>query len=238
MTSERKLNRFSQSGLEKVRNSEDLAVRRLLPTFANALAIAQREQGKLTESKKSIDLALQAQLQKTGEQHPDYLNLLNEAALIAWAGDDRATLEEMLNKATAVAPQIRMQVDASGLGRVSYFATNQPLSWLALVLAERGQREHAWMRLEQSLGRGLLDEMLPTFEQSLSLEEAEHLARLRNSVRDGEERIGWLQIAAGKDQTSRASQLLDAMNAKQQRLMADYANLQAELVRKHGPMAG
>ena len=106
---------------------------------------------------------------------------------------------------------------------------------LAAVLARLGQPAEAWQRLEEDLGRGLLDELAARQDQRLKPSER---ARLRELIAELE-RLDKLAEATPKniDQAERARRFEDL---KRQRALASIAlgEFQTKLVHDYGPLAG
>ena len=106
---------------------------------------------------------------------------------------------------------------------------------LAAVLARLGQPAEAWQRLEEDLGRGLLDELAARQDQRLKPGER---ARLRELIAELE-RLDKLVESTPKnlDQAERAKRFEDL---KRQRELASIAlgEFQTKLVADYGPLAG
>jgi tetratricopeptide (TPR) repeat protein len=106
---------------------------------------------------------------------------------------------------------------------------------LAAVLARLGQPAEAWQRLEEDLGRGLLDELFARQDRRLAPGERARLRELTAEL----ERLDKLAETApkGLDQAERASRFEEP---KRERALASIAlgEFQTKLVGKYGALAG
>ncbi|MBS0260577.1 MAG: CHAT domain-containing protein, partial [Planctomycetes bacterium] len=209
------------------------------PQASLALAVVLRDQGKFADATPLFERALQEQTQLSGEAHPSVVNILVQAASNRFAAGDLRGAEQLLTEVARLHPLVRLQIDVSGLERSAYAAANVPLDWLAGLLAARGAPVAAWERLEEHLGRGLLDEMSTRLAQPLTTAEQEHVEDLSYRLKSIDERLRGLQTTLARQPDDAAVRhSLEVWTAQRQRVLADWTNLQAEFVQRYGPASG
>ena len=129
----------------------------------------------------------------------------------------------------------RLRIGSSGMERVRYSAEGSPLLSLSAVLARRGKAAEAWQRLEEHLGRGLLDEFTERRERKLSPEEREDLRRRLAEV-EQLDRLVEAPIEA-TDRDIEKERLDDARHQRDQALIA-LGQLRGKLAATQGPIVG
>ena len=128
----------------------------------------------------------------------------------------------------------RLSVASTGLDRASAHASN-PLKALAAVHARLGQPVEAWQRLEEDLGRGLLDELFARKDQRLSIAERTELEQVLARL----ERLDRLFEAPMQnlEQAERQTRL-ETLRQDRDRARIALGDLRSRLARKYGPLAG
>ncbi len=127
----------------------------------------------------------------------------------------------------------RLRIAFTGLERARAKVSPRPA--LAAVLARLGQPVEAWQRLEEDLGRGLLDELAARQDGRLSPAERARLRELTNEL----ERLDKLAETTPKD-LDKAGLAKRFEDLKRQRELASIAlgEFQTKLVQQHGALAG
>jgi tetratricopeptide (TPR) repeat protein len=190
-------------------------------------------QGQYTRAHPLHEKALEIRRRLLTDDHPDtaisYTNVasnLNAQGKYVEARDRWLSAVQSLDKA-------RLRVAFTGLERAGRARTPRPA--LAAVLARLGQPAEAWQRLEEDMGRGLLDELAAREDRRLALAERASLRHLTAEL----ERLDKLVESTPKDldQAERAKRFEDL---KRQRELASIAlgEFQTKLLQDHGPLAG
>src|SRR5262249_59685751 len=126
---------------------------------------------------------------------------------------------------------------AASPGRARATATIQtdPLVALAAVLARLGEPGEAWRRLEEHLGRGLLDELAARRDQRLSPQERDQLGQL---VVELEQLDRLFEAPMPKlDQAERVRRL-EELRRRRDRAQIALGDLRSRLAASYGPSAG
>ncbi len=127
-------------------------------TSYDNLASTLSDQGKYAAAEAMHRRALAIRLKALGEGHPDTATSYDN---LAWSLDRQRKYDDALRiwaAAAASYEQNRVR-RARGLD-AALTAANSPLPAFALALARAGRPRDAWARWEQSLSRGLADEVL------------------------------------------------------------------------------
>jgi len=199
----------------------------------NNVAMNLYAQGRYAQAQPLFEKALLIHRRLQTDEHPTtalgYYNLasnLNAQGKYLEARDQWLRGVKSLDSARLAAAFTGLE--RAGTSRV----TRAPL---AAVLARLGQPAEAWRRLEEDLGRGLLDELAARQDQRLKPGER---ARLRELIAELE-RLDKLVESTPKniDQAERASRFEDL---KRKRALASIAlgEFQTKLVADYGPLAG
>src|SRR5262249_20191727 len=127
----------------------------------------------------------------------------------------------------------RLEVAFSGLERAG--AKESVRSTLAAVLARLGRPAEAWQALEEHLGRGLLHAVAARRDWRLPPAERDRLRDLTTAL----ERLDRLVETTPQDldQAERAKRFED-LKRRRERASIALGELQAQLARDHGPLAG
>jgi tetratricopeptide (TPR) repeat protein len=197
------------------------------------LAANLNDQGKYVAAQPLFEKALEINRRLLGDDHPataaSYGNLaanLNDQGKYLEARDRWLSAVKSLDAA-------RLRVAFSGLERVGTVKSMRPA--LAAVLARLGQPAEAWQRLEEDLGRGLLDELFARQDQRLTPPERARLRELTAQL----ERLDKLVETTPKD-LGKAERAKRFEELRRQRELASIAlgEFQAKLVQDYGPLAG
>ncbi len=199
----------------------------------NNVAANLNAQGKFAQARPLFEKALEIRSRLLTDDHPDtghsYSNLAsNLAALGKYLEARDRWLSAVKSLDTA-----RLRVAFTGLERA---ATRESARLaLAAVLARLGQPALAWQRLEEDLGRGLLDELAARQDRRLTPGERDRLRELTTEL----ERLDKLVEAnpKGLDQAERAQRF---EGSKHERELASIAlgEFRTKLVEVHGTLAG
>jgi tetratricopeptide (TPR) repeat protein len=212
-----------------------LEIRRLLsddhPQTANSynnLASNLNAQGKYALAQPLYEKALEMSRRLLTDDHPDTAKAYNLNA----QGKHLEATDEWL-RAVKSLDAVRLRVAFGGLERTVSMQPVRPA--LAVALARLGRPAEASQRLEEDLGRGLLDELAAREDQRLTAAEQARLRELTSAL----ERLDRLVEATpqGLDKAERAKRFAEL---GRQRELASIAlgEFQTKLVQHHGAQAG
>jgi tetratricopeptide (TPR) repeat protein len=205
-------------------------------TYYHNIASNLDAQGKFAEAQPLYEKALALRRRALGEEHPETAFGYDSLASNLYAQRKYAEAEAAGTKAAASFDQARTHFAFTGLGRSARTAVYSPLSVLAAVLARNGKPAEAWHRLEESLGRGLLDDLAGRQARRLSpgdrTRQRDLLARL--------ERLDKLfaNLPAGKADAPELQKLLADLSRQRSAAQAACSAFEAELVQRFGVAAG
>jgi tetratricopeptide (TPR) repeat protein len=202
-------------------------------TSYHNLATNLGAQGRYAQAQPLVERALEIWRRLLTDDHPltatGYTNLaanLNAQGKYLEARDRWLSAVHSLDAA-------RLRIAFAGLERGQAVRSMRPA--LAAVLARLGQPAEAWQRLEEDLGRGLLDELDARREQRLAPAER---ARLRDLTAALEQLDRLVEtMPQGLDQVERVKRFED-LRRRRQRASIALGEFQAQLVQEHGPWAG
>jgi tetratricopeptide (TPR) repeat protein len=204
-------------------------------TAFNQLNVASvlEELGRHEEALPLMEKAVESLRATVGDDHPWAVRGRLQRALSLYKRGKFGEAEKEAARAAAGHERARLFMHAGGLERASYSRWGSALPVLATVLARNGKPAEAWQRLEQGLGRGLLDDLTARHARPLPAadrerEQALH-GRLARLDRQLSAAVGHLPPG---DKALRATR--DARDAAQ----AEWSAFQAELDRRYGPVAG
>jgi len=190
-------------------------------------------QGKYAQAQPLYEKALEITRRLLTEDHRDTANIYSNLACNLRAQGKYALARDRWLSAVKSLDAARLRVAFTGLERA---ATRESARLaLATILARLGQPAEAWQRLEEYLGRGLLDELAARQDRRLAPEER---ARLRELTTELERLDKLVEANPGNlDQAERAKRFADL---KRQRDLASIAlgEFQTKLVQVHGTLAG
>jgi hypothetical protein len=194
---------------------------------AHNLARLHFMQGRHLEAEKGYRQALAGFLASVGEGDLRTATCRCSLArtLLAQGKDEEA--EQEARKAVAGYQSARLYVSFQGLGRVG--VRFPPRNLLPVLLARRDKATEAWSALEQGLARGLLDELADR-QRGLSADERRRRDDLANRLRWLGRRLEGLRDARGAE--------AGALRKEQQKALAGWGALEAELTGKYGPVVG
>ena len=206
----------------------------LTATSYNNLAANLNAQGKYAQAQPLFEKALEIRRRLLTDDHPDTaLSYNNLAANLNAQGKYLEARDQWL-RAVKSLDKARLRVAFTGLERAGG-AKESVRPALAAVLARLGQPAEAWQRLEEDLGRGLLDELAARQDQRLAPAERSRLRELIAAL----ERLDKLVETTPKDldQAERAKRFAEL---KRQRELASIAlgEFQTKLVQDHKALAG
>jgi tetratricopeptide (TPR) repeat protein len=116
-------------------------------------------QGRYREAEEQGKKALAIRRKVLGEDHPDTAMSYHSVAFNLHAQGRYQEAEEVCCRGAGSFLASRLQIAASGLGRMARTSEHSPLLPLAALLARNGKPAAAWQRLEQGLGRGAGDDL-------------------------------------------------------------------------------
>src|SRR5262249_17778728 len=111
-----------------------------------------------------------------------------------------------------------------------------PLVKLASVLARNGKPLDAWRRHEESLGRGLFDDVTARQARRLSPEDRQRQEELTATLQRLDKLFA--SVPPAKQDASERQKRLDDLARQYRTAQAEYSQFEAELVRKYGVAAG
>ena len=133
----------------------------------NNVAFCLNAQAKHAEALPLYQKALDIRLKVLGEQHPATAASYNNVAACLNSQGKHAEAARSWEKALLGAEWGRFQANTSGFDRSLYqVGTLSPRSALAGCLVRLGKPLEAWRHAEADLARGLLDDLLPSTEDS------------------------------------------------------------------------
>jgi len=202
-------------------------------TSYDTLALDLNAQGKYAAAQPLFEKALEIKRRLLSDDSPATARSYNNLALNLNAQGRYAEARDQWLRAVRGMDAARLRVAFTGLERAA--TDDSARLALAAVLARLGQQAEAWQRIEEDLGRGLLDELAARQDRRLTDAERTRLRELTTEL----ERLDQLveAIHKGVDQADRAKRFEEL---KRQHELASIAlgEFQAKLVQDHGPLAG
>jgi tetratricopeptide (TPR) repeat protein len=197
------------------------------------LAANLAAQGSYAKAEDLYDKALETRRRLLGDDHIETaLTCGNLATNLASQGKYLEARDRWL-RAVKGLDAARLRIAFTGLERAATRSSVRPA--LAAVLARLGQPTEAWQRLEEDLGRGLLDELAARQDKRLTPAERASLGDLTTEL----EQLDKLVEASPRDldKLERAERFEDL---KRRRALASIAlgNFQTQLGQHYGPLAG
>jgi CHAT domain-containing protein/Tfp pilus assembly protein PilF len=193
------------------------------------LAYNLHAQGKYAEAETYSWKALKLWKKLLGEEHPNtalgYTNLASDLQAQGKYVEALAVARNAVRSYEAA----RLAVAASGLERAAFGAKQSPVPFLTACLARAGQPLAAWQRLEQHLGRGLLDDLAGNLDR-LTVNERSRRDALRRALQHSQPRI--LDLSARSKLTDDERRHLDDLLAERQRTGTAMAQLAAEVAHR------
>jgi tetratricopeptide (TPR) repeat protein len=201
----------------------------------NSLAAVLNSQGKYREAQPLFEKALAIRHRVLGDEHPLTAFSYTSLARNLHAQGKYVEARDQWTRGASSFEASRILTAFTGLDRISATTTGDPLVFLAAVLARLGQPEKAWERLEEDLGRGLLDELAARRDQRLApgdrAELEERLAAL--------ERLDRLfQAPIGKTDDEARRKRIDDLQEQRNQAQIALGELRSRLAKKYRPIAG
>jgi CHAT domain-containing protein/tetratricopeptide (TPR) repeat protein len=193
-------------------------------------------QGCVAEAESLYDQALDINLTLFGATHPNVVrNRIGLARSLSRQG--KVTEGVGVWRAAAESFEIaRLRIGTGGMERVRFSSRQSPLVGLSVCLARLYRYREAWEQLENSLARGLLDELAVRFKRPLSHEEQQQEYGLINRLSTLDEQLG-LTIAF-RETTSEYAGYRDSLRLERERTVTELARFQSELDARHGVAVG
>jgi CHAT domain-containing protein/tetratricopeptide (TPR) repeat protein len=199
----------------------------------NNLASNLDHQGKYAQAQPLHEKALDIRRRLLTEDHPDTAQSYKNLAANQNAQGKYAEARDRWQSAVRSLDAARLGIGFTGPERPGP-APSERIA-LAAVLARLGESTQAWQRLEEDLGRGMLDSLAARADRRLAPLERARLRELTTAL----DRLDQVVESKPKDldQPDRAKQFDDL---RRQRELASIAlgEFQAKLVREHGPLVG
>jgi tetratricopeptide (TPR) repeat protein len=200
--------------------------------FSN-LASNLTYQEKYAQAQALCEKALVIRRRLLTDLHPDIAASLHNAAWNLRAEGKYVEARDHWIGAVKSLDAARLRVAFTGMER-SAAAVNMRLD-LAAVLARLNQPAEAWRRLEEDLGRGLLDELAARQDRRLSPAERAHLRDVTSELARLDRVVE--TFPKGLDLAERAKRFED-LKGERERASIALGEFQAKLVETHGPLAG
>ena len=198
-------------------------------------AVCLMHQGKYEAAQRALEKALAIYRRQLTENHLATAAIYDKLSSCLSAQAKYAEARDQWLRAARSVEGARLVAAFTGLDRASATTDDQHAASLAAVMARLGQPDQAVERLEENLGRGLLDELAARGDKSLTPQERARMTRLVAEA----ERLDRL-FEAPIARPNNSAELKRIENLRQQRERAQFAlgALRAELAAKHGPIAG
>ena len=149
----------------------------------NNLAFCLNGQGKHAEALPLFQKALASNRKVLGEQHPATAGSYNSVAFCLNSQGKHAEAARYWEKALLGHECGRLQASTSGFDRALYkVGVLSPRSALAVCLVRLGKPLEAWQHAEADLARGLLDDLLPSAENSADADRRARLSKLDQAL--------------------------------------------------------
>ncbi len=203
-------------------------------TSYNNLGSTLSDQEKYAEAEAMHRRALAIRLKVLGEA---YLGTATCYDNLAWSLDRQRKYDDALRTwalAAASYEQSRLH-GAKGLD-AALTAANSPLPAFALALARAGRPRDAWARWEQSLARGLADDVLGRAARPLTAAESDQEALLLDQAQAFDERIGRLLAARALSQEQ--DKLREDLSRQASEIRRQVLDLEQQFDSKYGALAG
>jgi CHAT domain-containing protein len=218
-----------------------LAVRRrvlgeLHPSTAqsyNNLAYTLDTLGKYTAAEPLHRKALAIRRMVLGEEHAATAESYNNLAYNLNDQSRFVEAEANWTKCAGAFARVRRLAAGGGLARAAVTAQDSPLTNLAAVLARNGKPDQAWRRFEESLARGIWDDLSARMRRSPA--DRDRQTALGEEIRRLDELIE--RASTGKEARQRKQERDDLLTRRRQKQDELHA-FGAELEKKYGPVAG
>jgi tetratricopeptide (TPR) repeat protein len=201
----------------------------------NSLAGNLGAKGRYAEAQPLYEKALESFRRLLGDDHPRTAQTYSNLAGNLGAQGKYTEARDQWLRAAKSFEKVRLLAAFTGLDRATATTRGDPLVALAAVLARLGQPAEAWRRLEEHLGRGLLDELAAREDTRLAPQER---ARLRQLVADLEQLDRLVEAPMPQlDQADRRKRL-EELRQRRDRAQIALGELQSQLAATHGTSAG
>jgi tetratricopeptide (TPR) repeat protein len=203
-------------------------------TTIDSLAMNLRYQGKHAEAEAMHRQALAILVKALGAEHPyAATNYSHLARTLDLQGKHDKALQTWIS-ATASYEQARLR-SVRGL-EAALTPHLSPLPSLALILAHAGQPRDAWIRWEQGLARGVLDETVGRATRPLTAEDRKQEADLLGQSQALDERIG--KIIGQKRITQEDEKRIEDLKRQASEIRRQLLELQQQFDARYGVLAG
>ena len=205
----------------------------LTATSYSNVAANLNDQGEYARAQALYEKALEINRRMLNDGHPGTAVSHDNLARNLAAQGKYAAVRDQWRDAVTGLDAARLRIAFSGLDRVGARELMRPA--LAAVLARLGQPDDAWRKLEEDLGRGLLDELAARRDRRLSPAERTHLNELTGKL----EKLDKLVETTPKnlDQADRATRFAELKHEREQYSIA-LGEFQTKLVQQYKALAG
>jgi CHAT domain-containing protein len=198
-------------------------------------AVCLMHQAKYEAAQRALEKALAIYRRRLTENHLATAAVYEKLGSCMSAQGKYVEARDQWVKAAKSVEGARLFAAFSGMDRASATTEGQQAEALAAVMARLGQSDEAFQRLEENLGRGLLDELAAREDKSLTPEESARLTRLVADL-DRLDHVSEVPIARSKNDAELAG--IEDLRRQRERAQFALGALRAELAAKHGPIGG
>jgi tetratricopeptide (TPR) repeat protein len=199
----------------------------------NNLAYTLDTLGKYTAAEPLHRKALAIRRRALGEEHAATAESYNNLAYNLNDQGRYVEAEAYWTKCAVAFARVRRLAAGGGLERAAVTAENSPLTDLTAVLARNGKFEQAWRRFEESLARGIWDDLSARMRRSPA--DRDRQTALCDQLRRLDELIE--RASSGKAARQRKQERDDLLTRRRQK-QDELDAFGAELEKKYGPVAG
>jgi tetratricopeptide (TPR) repeat protein len=201
----------------------------------NNLASNLHGQGKYAQAQSLLEKALEIRRRLLTDDHPATATSYNSLAANLHAQGQYAEARDQWTRAARSFEAARLFGAFTGLERATATTRADPLAPLAAVLARLGQPAEAWQRLEEHLGRGLLDELAARQDQQLTPQER---SEIQQRIRELERLDRLFEAPMEKLDQAERRKRLEELRRQRERAQIALGELHSQLAARYGPRAG
>jgi tetratricopeptide (TPR) repeat protein len=199
----------------------------------NNLAYTLDTLGKYTAAEPLHRKALAIRRRALGEEHPETAESYNNLAYNLNDQGRYLEAEAYWTRGAGAFARVRRLAAGAGLERAAVTADESPLTNLTAVLARNGKPDQAWRRFEESLARGIWDDLSARMLRSPA--DRDRQTALADEIRRLDALIERASI--GKEARQRKQERDDLLTRRRQK-QDELDAFGAEVEKKYGPVAG
>ncbi|MCY2968662.1 MAG: CHAT domain-containing protein, partial [Planctomycetota bacterium] len=197
------------------------------------LGYCHRSLGDYKDANDAYETALSISRESLGENHYKVGQLLNNQGVNLHAMGDYGAAARALEQSTAIRDRARTPAAATGSARALIDTRFAPQSLLASILARTGNSTRAFEVFEQSIGRGILDDLAVRL-RAMPIDLANRRRELTVRTTELERQIESARRKTGPE----SREILDRLVKEQLATRSELEGLESELNRTLGPVAG